>query len=258
MLTLYWGPQNHTPATDKLVQYGDELFYRSAGEQKVASPISPIPLLKTLPPELQQKVALGRALFADVRLSGKQNVACISCHLIAIGGHDPRGISPSADDKPLPRNTPTVLNAAFNLSQFWDGRAPTLFEQVQGPLLSGKEMDGKIEEIIPRLQSDPEMVQQFSIYPQGITLETISDAISLYERTLITPNSPFDRYLLGEENAINETQKQGYALFVQRGCISCHQGRNVGGGISTRKLVCTVPSQNWNRRLDWRIEAASS
>ena len=217
-----------------LTIYEDSAFYQSAGEQQIASPITPIPQLKKLAPDLQQKVELGRKLFSDTRLSANQQIACFTCHVIPLGGHDPRGVSIGITGKKLSRNSPTVLNSAFNITQFWDGRSPSLFHQVAGPIMNGDEMAGKIDEIIPLLSADPETVKLFSIYPQGITLETISDAISLYERTLITPNSPFDRYLLGDENAIDDSQKSGYALFVKLGCISCHQGRNVGGNLHQR------------------------
>lgn len=238
LLITIWGlppsALNRADTDMALVHYSDDAFYQSAGIQQVASPITPIPRLKKLAPDLQQKVDLGRLLFSDMRLSGNREIACISCHIIPIGGHDPRGISIGISDKRLSRNSPTVLNSAFNITQFWDGRVPSLHEQVRGPLLDGDEMGGKIEEIIPLLSADSKMVKLFSIYPQGITLETISDAISLYERTLITPDSPFDQYLLGDENAISETQLQGYKLFVSLGCISCHQGRNVGGNLHQR------------------------
>lgn len=231
MLTVDSSPNYNT---NTLISYPDSAFYQPAGEQQIDSPITPIPHLKPLSVELQQKVDLGRRLFSDTRLSGNLEVACTSCHIIPLGGHDPRTESIGISGKRLPRNSPTVLNAAFNISQFWDGRSPSLHDQVKGPLHNGDEMGGKIDEVIPLLNSDPEMVALFSIYPQGITLDTISDAISLYERTLITPNSPFDRYLLGDADAISESQKQGYALFVQLGCIICHQGRNVGGNLLQR------------------------
>ncbi len=234
---------SNTSTSTPLVRYEDAALYLPLGAQQVASPITPIPHLRPLPAELQQKVALGRQLFSDTRLSGNLKIACISCHLIPLGGHDPRGASIGINATRLPRNSPTVLNAAFNISQFWDGRSPSLHDQVKGPLLNSEEMGGKIEEVIPLLRTDPQMVNRFSVYPQGITLETISDAISLYERTLVTPNSPFDRYLLGDPNAISASQKQGYELFLQLGCISCHQGRNVGGNLLQRVGVHATPEE---------------
>ena len=215
-----------------LPQYSDSDFYLSTeNQQTVESPIHPIPQLKALSAELTAKINLGQQLFQDVRLSGSQKISCMSCHILTLGGHDPRGISIGTNGSRLKRNSPTVLNAAFNFRQFWDGRSHNLAEQAGQPLLNPDEMGGNREQIITQLSADPAMVEAFSIYPQGIQLKTIQDAISLYERTLITPDNPFDRYLKGDNSAISNTARRGYTLFRDFGCISCHQGRNVGGNL---------------------------
>ena len=211
--------------------FSDDAFYQPAARQKIESPINPIPHLLVLSADLQRRVDLGRQLFRDTRLSGSEEVSCLSCHVPGVGGHDPRGDSLGLNGVKLGRNTPTVLNATFNVKLFWDGRSPDLLDQVSDPIGNPNEMNGKWPDIIDRLRSDPEMVKQFAIYPQGITVATISDAIALYERTLVTPDSPFDRYLMGDNTAITEKQKSGYERFVKYGCVSCHQGRNVGGNL---------------------------
>ncbi len=227
---LYWGYVGNVEQNAEIRRFTDDQFYASV-KQVVASSIEPLPRLRTLDVDLESRVALGRILFSDPRLSRNGQVSCFSCHVLQAGGHDPRGDSVGVSGKKLPRNSPTVLNAAFNMSQFWDGRAADLIEQAEGPLFHSDEMASDRNELIERLQSDPGMVKQFSIYPQGITVETVIDAIALFERTLITPNAPFDRYLQGEENAITESEKAGYRRFKELGCISCHQGRNIGGNL---------------------------
>jgi cytochrome c peroxidase len=127
--------------------------------------------------------------------------------------------------------------------QFWDGRTKDLFEQAAHPILNPQEMGGEWKTIIEHLRSDSDMVTLFSIYPQGITATNIQDAIALFERTLITPDSPFDLYLQGDQDALSKVQKEGYKLFKSLGCISCHQGRNVGGTLFQRIGVYATETQ---------------
>ena len=237
LLTQHNAPQQR-------ILFSDNDFYHTTIElQVVEEPIHPIPKLKPLSTPLKQRVDLGRRLFNDPRLSGNGEISCSTCHNLAIGGHDPRGISIGIRGTVLRRNTPTVLNSAFNATQFWDGRAKTLFEQAAHPMLNPEEMGASWESVLQRLKADPEMVKQFSIYPDGITARNIQDAIALFERTLITPDSPFDRYLKGEEQALSTIEKEGYALFKSLGCISCHQGRNVGGTLFQRIGVYATDTQ---------------
>lgn len=131
-----------------------------------------------------------------------------------------------------PVNTPTVFNTSFNFKQFWDGRAGSLEEQVDGPLLGENEMAASWDKVLARLRSDPSYVEAFeSIYPDGITIETTRDALVSFEMALVTPDSRFDRYLRGDRTAITPEEEAGYTLFKDIGCVTCHQGVNVGGNM---------------------------
>ena len=177
------------------------------------------------------KVALGNMLYHDTRLSADGSVSCASCHGIDKGGVDNLQYSEGIDKQLGGVNAPTVYNAAFNFVQFWDGRAATLADQAAGPPLNPVEMGCKsFDEIVARLSEDKEFVAAFTeVYPEGLSQETITHAIAEYEKTLLTPNSPFDRYLKGDENAMTAEQVKGYDLFKQYNCATCHSGVNMGG-----------------------------
>jgi cytochrome c peroxidase len=129
-------------------------------------------------------------------------------------------------------NAPTVLNSGLSFKQFWDGRAETLEDQVNGPTHHPMEMGSDWDEIIDKLTRDPAYTSTFAtLYRDGITAENIRNAIATFERSLVTANSPFDRFLRGDEHAIDSEQKEGYRLFKDYGCVSCHQGTNVGGNM---------------------------
>ena len=134
-----------------------------------------------------------------------------------------------------PRNTPTVFNAALNFRQFWDGRADSLDSQIDGPLTNPNELASTWPEVIGKLQGDPGYVDAFrASYPEGITAASVRDAIATFERTLISLGSPFDRFLRGDDGALTTEARRGYALFQDLGCVSCHQGANVGGNMFER------------------------
>ncbi len=195
-------------------------------------------------PEVMQKawakVYLGRRLFHDTRLSTTNQVSCASCHDLTLGGTDnlpkSEGV-PGPDGKPQLGgvNAPTVYNAAGNIRQFWDGRAANLQEQAGGPPLNPVEMGySKPEdwnEIATKLKDDPEYRILFPlVYGEaGITSETITDAIAAFERTLVTPDSDFDRYLTGDATAMTEQQIDGMHTFLNYGCATCHGGPTLGG-----------------------------
>jgi len=191
--------------------------------------IQPVPY----PSELSSdKVALGEELFHDVRLSGDQRISCASCHNLASGGVDglPRSIGVGGAEGDT--NAPTVFNSGLNYSQFWDGRALTLEEQVSGPITNAKEMASNWPDVISRLNSDPAYVEKFfTIYNDGINAVNVSDALATFERSLNTVNSRFDQFLRGSVHAISDDEKKGYELFKSYGCVSCHQGQNVGGNV---------------------------
>lgn len=178
------------------------------------------------------KVVLGEALFHDVRLSGDDTVSCASCHSLKTGGVDNRYRSVGVAGGIGGVNAPTVFNSGLNMVQFWDGRAPTLEDQVEGPVNHPKEMASNWKLIVTKLAQDAHYSQQFeTIYPDGLTVENIKDAIASFERSLLTPNSRFDQFLRGDAAALTATEKTGYQLFQSYGCSSCHQGVNLGGNM---------------------------
>lgn len=198
----------------------------------------PIP---TTPPELPgnpatpAKVELGKMLYFDPRLSASHAISCSSCHNIGLGGADAEPTSIGHRWQHGGRNAPTVFNAVFNKAQFWDGRATDLEQQAGGPMVNPVEMASPETHVAEQLKGIPgygvAFAQAFPGEPDPITLANAQKAIALFEATLITPNATFDRFLRGEENALSPTQKAGLAAFIDKGCSSCHNGINVGGGM---------------------------
>lgn len=191
--------------------------------------------IKPLPQSMEvnlPKAALGERLFSDPKLSKDDTVSCATCHDLKHGGDDGREFSVGIGGKRGSINAPTVYNAVFNFRQFWDGRAKDLKAQAYGPIENPVEMGYSIEGVVEKLKKIPAYSKAFfHIYAEGITGENIVDAIAEYEKTLITPNAPFDRYLRGEKDAIDRVAKEGYGLFKSKGCILCHNGINVGGNF---------------------------
>lgn len=178
----------------------------------------------------EAKVALGHDLFFDGRLSGDGSIQCHTCHQLDKGGVDRLETSTGIEGKKGPINAPTVFNAAFNFVQFWDGRAADLADQAKGPPINPVEMGSHSwDDIVARFEMDEEFKKEFlKEYPQ-VTKETLTHAIGEYEKTLITPNSDFDRYLKGDKTALREQQVRGYELFKQHKCDTCHTGVAMGG-----------------------------
>lgn len=191
--------------------------------------------IKPLPATLNQNPAraeIGRQLFNDARLSANGRVSCASCHNLAKGGGDSRMHSPGFNGQSTAVNSPTVLNAALNFVQFWNGRADSLEAQINDVVQNRIEMGSRWTDVVATVAGDSRYRVSFvAAYPAGVTKENIQNAIATYERTLITPNARFDRYLRGDANAISEAEKAGYGKFKQYGCIACHQGVNVGGNM---------------------------
>jgi cytochrome c peroxidase len=197
----------------------------------------PLPPEPNLPPA---KVALGKALFQDVRLSHDNTISCASCHDLTTAGHDARRFSVGVGGGVGTVNAPSVFNASLNFAQFWDGRARDLEDQAAGPVHNPIEMASNWDEVIGNLRADAVMVRQFKdIYPDGITAAAIVDAIATFERTLLTSNAPFDRFLRGDRQAIGAKALTGYRRFQELGCASCHQGANIGGNMYQRFGVMT-------------------
>lgn len=181
----------------------------------------------------QAKAELGKKLFFDKRLSYDNTISCSSCHNLAEGGAETNAVSTGVNGFKGERNSPTVYNSSLNFTQTWDGRASTLTEQVLLPILKPTEMGMKsLDELVNKLNKITEYKDSFkTIYNKPINDKNIADAIAEFEKTLITLNSPFDQYLAGDKSALSEQQHKGYRLFKAYGCVSCHQGRNVGGNM---------------------------
>lgn len=201
-------------------------------EPPATEPIQPIPSAHD---QHLCKVELGERLFNDPRLSADDTVSCARCHRLGEGGADglPRSIGIRGAQGVI--NSPTVFNTRFNVAQLWDGRARTLEEQVDDPLHNPAEMDTNWPDVVTKLELDPKYAADFgAIYEEGITPATIRDAIATFERSLTTPNSRFDRWLWGDEEALSEQEREGYDLFKSYGCAACHQGMSVGGNMFQR------------------------
>lgn len=179
-----------------------------------------------------EKVALGKALFFDPRISASGVFSCYSCHNLTTGGDDNMETSVGHGWQKGPRNSPTVLNAVLNEAQFWDGRAEDLKAQAKGPVQAGVEMANTPEAVVKTLGSMPAYVDWFKAafpdQPDAVTFDNMASAIEAFEATLITP-APFDAWLNGDDLAMTEVQKAGLNLFIDKGCASCHSGVNVGG-----------------------------
>lgn len=219
-------------------QYRASVLEKSALYAKRQAQAVNLGYSQALPQEISldaDRVALGRKLFHDARLSGDNSVACASCHGLDKGGADGRVHSIGIRGAEGGINSPTVFNSGFNFVQFWDGRAATLEDQIDGPINHPKEMGSNWAQVLEKLGEDKEYRSEFSkVYGGSMTPDRIKDAIATFERSLITPNSPFDRYLRGDSSAMSEEAQRGYALFQSYGCIACHQGMNLGGNMYER------------------------
>jgi cytochrome c peroxidase len=194
-----------------------------------------IPPLRAAKGLNQAKVALGERLFSDPILSDNNTVSCATCHILDLGGTNQLPISIGINGGTQRINVPTVFNSSLNFKQFWDGRADTLEEQVDGPITNPLEMGSTWPETVSRLKANSEYVKQFTnSYSEGITQNTISHAIAEFERSLTTPDSAFDQYLKGDEEALSAEEVEGYKLFTNLGCVRCHQGMGIGGNMFQR------------------------
>lgn len=229
---MHWGSQMTDAKASAIAEWARDFrvaYYNDGLEgERAGEPIRPI-----IPSENVdlRKAELGFALFHDPRLSVDNTVSCASCHALDMGGVDNHQYSHGVEERLGGVNAPTVYNAVYNFVQFWDGRAKTLAEQAAGPPLNPVEMASEsFDEIIAKLQEDENYVKLFAeLYPEGITEATITNAIEEFERTLVTPNSQFDKWLLGDDNALTAQELRGYELFKEYSCATCHTGVNLGG-----------------------------
>ena len=214
----------HWVKTTRAAHYATGLAAKSRADE----PLQPLPSHLDVD---ARKAALGEKLFNDKRLSADSTLACSGCHLYEKAGTDNARFSEGIRKQLGDINAPTMFNAVFNVRQFWDGRAADLQEQAGGPPLNPIEMGcSGWEEIIERLSSDESLTAEArAIYADGWSGNNITDAIAEYEKTLITPNSRFDKWLRGDDAAMTAEEAEGYRLFKQYRCASCHVGRSVGG-----------------------------
>lgn len=210
-------------------------------------PIAPIPPPPVADPN---KLALGERLFTDPRLSAGGDLACSSCHDIhsnGAGGHK-ASVKPNvkasvaqddARDKPKPRfDTLTIFNAALNFRLNWEGDVRTLAVQIESSLENPENMRTSVSEVVRKLNADHEIAEQFRVaYGQDPDRENFLDALVTFERSLLTPGSRFDRWLGGDTSALSDKEQDGYRLFKSLGCISCHQGVNIGGNLLERQGI---------------------
>ena len=201
--------------------------------KKVFQPISAEPKENPENPVTEQKVKLGKILYFDKRLSKDGNISCNSCHNLSTGGVDNLSTSPGDDGTLGDRNSPTVLNAAYHSSQFWDGRAKDVEEQAGMPILNPVEMAIPSEQfLVDRLRGIELYQSMFAdAFPEPgspITYTNLRKAIAAFERTLVTP-SRFDDYLNGDSKALTIAEKEGLKSFMDAGCITCHNGAMLGG-----------------------------
>ncbi len=202
-----------------------------AGNTALGTPLGEVVVPRDNPMS-PAKVELGKALFFDPILSSDGTVSCNSCHNVFGSGTDNRAASAGVRGQLGGRSAPTVWNAAYQSVMFWDGRAASLEEQALGPITNPVEMGmDHLESAVQRLRSIPEYEQLFTeaFGTQGITPQTIAKAIASFERTLITKDSPYDRFIKGDSKAISTVAKEGHEIFQTTGCIACHSGGNFSG-----------------------------
>ena len=198
-------------------------------------PITPIPPAPDADP---WKLALGERLFADPRLSHDGTLTCSSCHDVHSNGADSKRLRTARDGSVMTFNIPTVFNAALSFRLNWEGNFCTLEDHTESSLENAANLATNADEVLKKLDADPEVVRQFTqAFGRPPDRTSLLDAITTYERSLLTPGSRFDRWLSGDPAALSAEERDGYQLFKSIGCISCHQGVNVGGNLFERQGI---------------------
>ncbi len=219
----------YSPMTHALLQVSESSTALSV------EPITPIPEPAAVDP---LKVALGERLFGDPRLSRDNTRKCSSCHDLRTNGASRNVRDTALDGSLLSLNTPTVFNSALSFRLGWEGELRTLEAQAAATLQNSRIMGSRIDEVVEKLNDDPVLVHEFEVaYGHGPDPTSVLDAIATFERSLVTPGSRFDRWLAGDTAALSSQQVDGYRLFKSLGCVSCHQGVNVGGNLFQRHGV---------------------
>ena len=229
-LSLHWDAALNEAEQSALIIW----IHKRAKEYDIRA----IPVENFFHPE-PTKAALGKLLFHDKRLSGDNSISCASCHSLDKGGADHLKFSTGVNGQVTSVNTPTVLNAAYNFAQYWDGHVANLKAQAMSAVTNPMEMASNWGVVIERLQKDSKFSAEFkAAYPDGINADNISSAIAEYENTLLTPGSRFDKYLAGDSSALSDEEKTGLAIFKKHECFTCHTSPALGG-VTYEKLGIT-------------------
>jgi cytochrome c peroxidase len=192
----------------------------------------PITAIPTVPTRDPRRLALGERLFNDRRLSHDDTHSCFSCHDTRTNGASANAQDLTPEGRPLALNTPTIFNAGLNFRLNWEGNVRSFEDHAEQTLRNPAIMASSANEVVSKLRADPEAVRQFrDAYGRAPDVAALLDAIATYERSLVTPGSRFDRWLAGDAAAITRDELSGYELFKSLGCITCHQGVNVGGNL---------------------------
>jgi cytochrome c peroxidase len=220
------------------------LSFAASGAPPRNEPIQPIKPAVAGNPAMTE---LGKLLYFDPRLSKSGFISCNSCHNLSMGGSDNLKTSIGHNWQKGPINAPTVLNSSMNLAQFWDGRAKDLQEQAGGPIANPGEMAFTHELAVAVIASIPAYTTQFRqvFGTEAVDIDRITKAIAAFEETLVTPNSRFDKWLIGEAGALSEAEESGYQLFKSSGCTMCHNG-TAAGGRSFMKMGVVEPYRTDN------------
>ena len=210
-------------------------------------------------PQTPEKIELGKTLYFDPRLSMDGTISCNSCHNVMSHGGDGRPVGAGIHGQRGGRGSPTVWNSAYHTVQFWDGRAATLEEQAVGPLVNPVEMGMTSHDLVmTRIKKIPGYIQMFKkVFPKDKepNIKNAAKAIAAYERTLITPNSPFDQYMKGNKKALSAQQIRGMKLVDEIGCTSCHTGVNFAGdgfkmGEGHYQPFPQIPGSKYDKQYD--------
>ncbi len=205
---------------------------KDAQHQSAAMQNTAIPPLEAPTNLSKPKVALGEALFNDARLSSNLSHSCATCHNVTMGGTDRQATFVGTNHREGTLNTPTVFNVGYNFRQFWDGRAKNLRDVINDHILDKHILNNQWDTLLKDLNENPKYHEKFKLlYSDGVNKINVQDALETYLQSLVTINSPFDLYLKGDTKAISDDAIRGYELFNNLGCISCHQGPNIGGNL---------------------------
>lgn len=230
---MHWGSRINNTERDMMLNWAKRYRAKnySLGTNAVEFANEPVQAIPESVSVDQRKADIGFKLYHDVRLSSDNTISCASCHGLNTGGVDNDRFSKGVNGQRGGINAPTTFNAVHNFVQFWDGRATDLQQQAAGPPLNPVEMASTSwEQIAEKLAADKALSEQFLLlYPEGYTEHSITDAIQEFEKTLITPNSQFDKYLKGDKSALSKEELAGYELFKKYECATCHVGVNLGG-----------------------------